>query len=81
MFKFRTLWRFSSVQFHKGLPEYAKVSENVTLRGVTLKGRFEDLPTLLFFPEACDPVENWIPFFSDPDNKVDEYMYVDSKLP
>jgi hypothetical protein len=37
---------------------------------VTIKGRFTDLPNLIFFPEACDPVENWIPFFTDSSNKV-----------
>jgi len=40
------------------------------LRGVTLKGRYDDLPNMLFFPEMCDNVENWIPFFSDPNNRV-----------
>lgn len=48
-------------------PEHVK-SEDVTLRGVTIKGRFKDLPNLIFFPEACDLVENWIPFFTS--NKV-----------
>lgn len=28
---------------------------------------------MLFFTEACDPVENWIPFFSNPENKVKYY--------
>jgi hypothetical protein len=70
MNRFRQLWRFSSLQFHKGVGEYQSVSENVVLRGVTLKGRYNDLPNMIFLPEACDTVENWIPFFSDPNNKV-----------
>ncbi|CAD8132386.1 unnamed protein product [Paramecium pentaurelia] len=76
MYRFRQLWKFSTLQFHKGASEYQNVSENVVLRGVTIKGRYNDLPNLLFFTEACDPVENWIPFFSDPNNKILDYRNV-----
>jgi pimeloyl-ACP methyl ester carboxylesterase len=31
-----------------------------------LKGKFNDLPNLLFFTEACDTTCNWIPFFTNP---------------
>lgn len=75
MQRFRSLWRFSTVSFHKGSAEYVKVTENVKLRGVTLKGRYDDLPNMLFFPEMCDNVENWIPFFSDPNNRVYLRLY------
>lgn len=48
----------------------------MALRGVTLRGRYNDLPNLIFLPEMCDPVENWIPFFTDPQNKMLDYRNV-----
>jgi len=35
------------------------------LRGVVLKGNYNDLPNLIFLPEAFDTIENWIPFFTN----------------
>jgi hypothetical protein len=61
--------RFSSVTFARGAATYQH-NENVQLRGVRLGGRFNDLPNMIFLPETFDLVENWIPFFTDPENKV-----------
>jgi len=41
----------------------------VSLRGTYIKGNFEDLPNLIFFPELCDPASNWTEFFLNPENK------------
>jgi len=46
------------------------------LRGTYLKGRYNDLPNLIFFPELCDKVENWIPFFTNPQNRILGYRNV-----
>jgi pimeloyl-ACP methyl ester carboxylesterase len=74
----RTLVRchFSKVFFHKGAPSYVANTKDVNLRGVYIKGRYSDLPNMLFFPEACDPVESWLGFFSDPDVGVLDYRNV-----
>lgn len=36
------------------------------MRGTFLKGKYDDLPTMIFFTEACDLTNNWIPFFTNP---------------
>jgi len=45
-------------------------TKDVTLRGTYIKGNFNDLPNLIFFSECLDPVDNWVPFFTDPNNRV-----------
>jgi len=42
-------------------------TRHVNLRGIYIKGNFNDLPNLIFFPELCDPVNNWTPFFTNPE--------------
>ena len=42
----------------------------MTLRGTYIKGNFNDLPNLIFFSECLDPVNNWVNFFTDPNNRV-----------
>lgn len=35
-----------------------------------MKGKYNDLPNLIWFGEACDPVSSWINFFTNPENKI-----------
>ena len=49
---------------------YVSDTRHVTLRGTKIKGNFDDLPNLIFFSEAIDPVSNWTAFFTNPENKV-----------
>jgi len=51
-------------------------NDEVDLRGVHIKGKYEDLPTLIWFPQLLDPAENWIKFFTNPDNRILEYRNV-----
>jgi len=41
-----------------------------------LKGNYEDLPNMIFFPEHCDTVANWIPFFTNPEYKILDHRNV-----
>jgi pimeloyl-ACP methyl ester carboxylesterase len=41
-----------------------------------LRGNYNDLPNLIWFPEACDPIENWINFFTDPESRILDYRNV-----
>ena len=63
---------FSQIHFNRTAPTH-KHTQDVQLRGVVLKGRYEDLPNMIFLPEAFDMVDNWVPFFTNPDNKVINY--------
>jgi hypothetical protein len=45
-------------------------THDVQLRGQFLKGRKEDLPTMIWFSDLLEPAENFEKFFSRPDNKV-----------
>jgi hypothetical protein len=42
----------------------------VKLRGKLLKGRREDLPTLIWLADVLEPAENFTKFFTSEDNKV-----------
>jgi pimeloyl-ACP methyl ester carboxylesterase len=42
----------------------------VQLRGTYLQGRRPDLPTLIWFSDLVEPVENFAPFFSNPEHKI-----------
>ena len=44
--------------------------ESVQLRGTFLKGRKHDLPTLIWFSDLIEPVENFEKFFIKKDNKI-----------
>ena len=46
------------------------------MRGKFIKGRKEDLPTLIWLPDVLEPAENFTKFFSRPDNKVLDYRNV-----
>lgn len=43
---------------------------SVQLRGTFLQGRRPDLPTLIWFSDLVEPVENFTPFFSNPNHKI-----------
>ena len=45
-------------------------SESVQLRGTFLQGRRPDLPTLIWFSDLVEPVDNFAPFFNNPDHKI-----------
>lgn len=51
-------------------------TKEVTLRGSFIKGNYNDLPNLIFFSETLDPVTNWIPFFTNPDNKFLDFRNI-----
>jgi pimeloyl-ACP methyl ester carboxylesterase len=55
---------------------YQKDSKNVNLRGSFLKSRKPDMPTLIFFPEVMESVENYEKFFSDPQHSILDYRNV-----
>eukprot|EP01016_Furgasonia_blochmanni_P005459 TRINITY_DN1211_c0_g1_i1.p1 TRINITY_DN1211_c0_g1~~TRINITY_DN1211_c0_g1_i1.p1 ORF type:complete len:458 (+),score=105.78 TRINITY_DN1211_c0_g1_i1:158-1531(+) len=59
-----------------GNARYVKDTRHVSLRGTLLRGNYNDLPNLIFFTEALDPVESWFPFFSDPSNQFLEYRNI-----
>lgn len=45
-------------------------TEAVKLRGTLLKGRRSDLPTMIWFSDLVEPVENFASFFNQPGNKI-----------
>ena len=45
-------------------------TEAVKLRGTLLKGRRSDLPTMIWFSDLVEPVENFESFFNQPGNKI-----------
>ena len=46
------------------------------MRGKFIKGRGEDLPTLIWLADVLEPVENFTKFFTRDDNKVLDYRNV-----
>jgi len=46
------------------------------LRGTYLKGKYNDLPNLIFFAESCDVESNWVNFFNSNDNKFLDHRNV-----
>lgn len=60
----------------QGSSQRVKDSRHVQLRGTYLKGNFNDLPNMIFFPELCDQASNWTGFFTNPDNKILDYRNV-----
>jgi pimeloyl-ACP methyl ester carboxylesterase len=67
---------FAEIYRSPGNSQAVTDTKNVNLRGTYLKGNFNDLPNLIFFPEMCDPSTNWVNFFSNPDNKFLNYRNV-----
>jgi len=57
-------------------PQYVDDTKRVELRGTFIKGNYDDLPTLIFFPEACDSVGNWSSFFTNPVHQILEHRNV-----
>ena len=55
---------------------YQKDTNSVNLRGSFLKSRKPDMPTLIFFPEVMESVENYEKFFSDPKHSILDYRNV-----
>ena len=45
-------------------------THDVQLRGTFLKGRKDDLPTMIWFSELLEPAENFEKFFTRADNKI-----------
>lgn len=45
-------------------------TEDVQLRGRYIAGRKADLPTLIWFSDLVEPVENFESFFKREDNKI-----------
>jgi len=45
-------------------------TDSVELRGTFLQGRRSDLPTMIWFSDLVEPVENFENFFSNPKHKV-----------
>jgi hypothetical protein len=60
----------SKVTVSTGKSQTVSNNEDVELRGIHLKGKYDDLPTMLFFPQILDPAENWIKFFINPNNEL-----------
>lgn len=59
---------FSEIFRSHGASKPVNDTRHVNLRGTFIKGNFEDLPNMIFFPEMCDPATNWTSFFTNPDN-------------
>lgn len=55
---------------------YQSDHSKVKLRGKFLKSKRSDMPTLLFFPELLNQVENYEKFFSDPNHGILNYRNV-----
>ena len=45
-------------------------NDDVELRGTFLKGKRSDLPTLIWFSDLVEPADSFVPFFSQPGNKI-----------
>lgn len=45
-------------------------SHKVKLRGIKINSTKTDSPNLIFIPDVFDRAENWLSFFSNPNNKV-----------
>ena len=48
----------------------ASNTTNVRLQGTFMKGRQQDLPTMIWLPEITEPAENFQKFFGDRKNKI-----------
>jgi hypothetical protein len=48
----------------------------VQLRGKLLKSRNEDMPTMLWFPEVLETIENYEKWLTNPENKVKIQMFI-----
>jgi len=70
----KTLRRFFRVKkrisYIPGDQRKVQDSSDVQLRGIHLSGNKEDLPSLIFFPDMFDNVENWIQFFMHEKNSI-----------
>lgn len=70
----RGMSTFGRIRTILGEPRQHDDSRRVQLRGLHLRGNFDDLPNMIFFPEACDKVENWVKFFTN--SKILDYRNV-----
>lgn len=68
--------REKKISYLPGTPELQKDTKEVQLRGLRLKGNFEDLPNLLFFTDIFDTPESWLPFFMNDKHKILDYRNV-----
>lgn len=59
-------WTSPLNQWNSLGPQEVDDTRRVELRGTFIKGNYDDLPTLIFFPEACDSIYNWSAFFTNP---------------
>lgn len=62
--------REKKISYLPGTPEMQKDTKEVQLRGLRLKGNFEDLPNLIFFTDIFDTPESWLPFFMNDKHKI-----------
>lgn len=67
--------QFATVSIIKGSPEEVD-DKNVRLRGIHIKSETHDAPTMIFFPEILDRVENWVSFFVNPLHRVPDSVIV-----
>jgi len=64
------------IQYIGGSKNVVSDSRDVELRGIRIQGNGEDLPSLIFFPDVFDQVENWLPYFTSPQNQILDYRNV-----
>lgn len=63
-------WREKKISYLPGQPEIVQDTKDVTLRGLRLKGNYEDLPNMIFFTDLFDTVESWMPFFMNEKHRI-----------
>lgn len=61
---------FNSVRAISSKATYQKDNDKVKLRGKFIKGTQPDLPHFLWISDLVEPAENFVPFFTRPDNKI-----------
>jgi len=64
------------IEYIGGEPTLVKDTRDVELRGIKLKGRSNDLPSMIFFPDIMDTAENWLSYFMNAPNSVLNYRDV-----
>ena len=74
--QFRFSTRESRVQYIGGESSLVRNSSDVQLRGLKVRGNHPDLPSLIFFPDLFDTVENWLPFFLSQKPSILDYRNV-----
>lgn len=68
--------REKKISYLPGTPELQKDTKEVQLRGLRLKGNYEDLPNLIFFTDIFDTPESWLPFFMNDKHRILDHRNV-----